>query len=488
MLSDFSRRVGTVGAGRLFYVASLTLFHVVLARTMGPVVYGGFQRVWLFSGLFLLFLFGIPESLYYFLPRSPDKEVKITVLNAAFVSCFFACLLFFIIWISSPFLARHYNDPSLVFNLRLFSIYGAMLVLSVFIDPVFITYHRARYHAIINIIHGIFLLLLAGYYYQSHIPLLKVFYFLIICGVLRLFLTAFFVRMVPFPDGSVRGRLIRPDIMRKIILYAIPIGFTAGLEVIARWLDKIVVSVFFDRATLAVYTVGAMEIPAVGVFLSSVTSVLLPYLNRLDHEGNVEGFIVLWRNVIQRTASIIWPVFIWLFLFAGPLIELVFSSEYLRSVAPFRIYLLMLPLRVAVFSAVVYSIGKPSMVLLASALALGLNLILSIGLALVIGYAGPAWATTVSTYFHVLFLAVIIRQCLHTGFSRLFPLGELLRIAASSITAGIISYPVFYLPVPEILKIGISLIAFTGIYIIVAGKLGVIFPVKFLHAYRKDGK
>ena len=97
-------------------------------------------------------------------------------------------------------------------------------------------------------------------------------------------------------------------------------------------------------------------------------------------------------------------------------------------------------------------------------------------------------ATTVSTYFHVAFLVFIIGRSLHTGMIGLFPFGDLLRIAVSCIAAGIFSCSVFLLHVPEILKIGISLIVFTGVYIIVAGKLGVIFPVKVLPAYRKDGE
>ena len=460
-----------VGIGRLYYVVCLTICHILLARSMGPEIYGSFQRVWLFSGIFLFFLFGIPESMYYLLPRIPKENTRALIAGSAFAAFLLSFLLLIVLGVAAPFLGQHFGDPLLVGNLRIFGTYGALLVLTGFIDPVYITFKRARYHFYINVFHGFFLLALAGFQYLWHAPLSVIFVQLVIFGILRLITCILYLGMVPLPRG--RWFSIKPVLLKRQLLYALPIGITAGMEVLSRWLDKMVVSVIFDRATLAVYAVGALEIPAVGVFLSSVTTVILPVLNRLDHEGDIRGFTELWRNVIRRTASVIWPIFLWLILFANPLITLVFTDEYARAVPPFRAYLLMLPLRVAIFSAVVYSLGRPTMVLLAAALTLAVNFVLSIILAYSVGYVGPAVATTVSTYFHVGFLAWIIARTLNTKLANLIPIKKLLPIAQTALIAGIASLAIsILLPLNRIVVLVFSLITFAGVYIIVGRKWG----------------
>lgn len=461
-----------VGTGRLYYVVCLTICHILLARSMGPETYGSFQRVWLFSGIFLFFLFGIPESIYYLLPRIPKQNTGALITGSAFATFLLSLLLVVVLRVVAPFLGRYFGDPSLPDNLSIFSTYGALLVLTGFVDPVYIAFGRARYLFYINVFHGFFLLALAGFQYLRHSPLSVIFLQLAIFGILRLIACILYLGMVPVPRGS--WFRIEPALLKRQLLYALPIGITAGMEVLSRWLDKMVVSVFFDRATLAVYAVGALEIPVVGIFLSSITTVVLPILNRLDHEGDVRGFTELWRNVIRRTASVIWPIFLWLILLAKPLITTVFTDEYARAVPPFRVYLLMLPLRVAIFSAVVYSLGRPSMVLLAAALTLAVNFVLSVILALSVGYVGPAVATTLSTYFHVGFLAWIIARTLETKLIDLIPVRGLLPIAQTALIAGIASLVISILLSPgRIVVLVFSLITFAGVYIIVGRMRGI---------------
>ena len=76
-MSEFERfqgKAGTVGFCRSLYVGSVLLLNIGLARVMGPDAFGSFQQVFMFNALFLILTLGIPETLYYFLPRLSEED------------------------------------------------------------------------------------------------------------------------------------------------------------------------------------------------------------------------------------------------------------------------------------------------------------------------------------------------------------------------------------------------------------------------------
>jgi len=63
-----------VGLCRSLYVASVFILTIGLARAMGTQEFGSFQQVFIFSAAFIILMLGIPEALYFFLPRLTDDE------------------------------------------------------------------------------------------------------------------------------------------------------------------------------------------------------------------------------------------------------------------------------------------------------------------------------------------------------------------------------------------------------------------------------
>ena len=76
MIDDksFGGKVGVVGSGKSIYVISLFLLNVGFARSMGTEQYGSFLQVFMFTALFMILSMGIPETMYFFLPRLTDEE------------------------------------------------------------------------------------------------------------------------------------------------------------------------------------------------------------------------------------------------------------------------------------------------------------------------------------------------------------------------------------------------------------------------------
>ena len=232
----------------------------------------------------------------------------------------------------------------------------------------------------------------------------------------------------------------------ELIAYSRPIGFNDAVGSISRYIDRFVVMFAFGAgATFAEYHFGALEVP-ISLLLAAVITVLLPEISRLFQQDRLEDIHGLWQGAVSRLALVVLPLFAFLLVFAEPLISLMYPN-YARSIWVFRIYILVLPLRCAIYNPLLVGIGKARWALWGSLGDLGCNLALSIALVdYLLGahpewaFLGPALATVCSTYLQVMFLLTVIGRHLRWGLGRLLPWRQLLRLGPGATGAALASY------------------------------------------------
>jgi O-antigen/teichoic acid export membrane protein len=208
---------------------------------------------------------------------------------------------------------------------------------------------------------------------------------------------------------------------------------------LSRYVDRFVVLIVFGAgATFAGYTLGALEVP-VSLLLAGVISVLVPEISRLFKVGALDEIHALWQRAVSRLALLVLPLAAFLFVFAEPLIGWMYP-QYDRSIWVFRLYLLVLPLRCAVYNPLLVGMGKARWALWGSLGDLVCNVSLSLALVAYLRvsmpewtFIGPAIATVFSTYIQVVFLLAAVGWHLRWSLSRLLPWAYLLRIG---LTAG----------------------------------------------------
>ena len=472
-IDGFHGRAGIVGLCRGLYVASVFILNIGLARTMGPETFGSFQQVFIFNALFIILTLGVPETMYFFLPRLDEEErhrflgqtlVVLTVAGAVGVIVF---------WLGAPFFAAIQHNPEIESRLRMFAVYGAFLVASSFSDPVFITFKRIRYLFVLNAVHALFLLGLTVWYYISKGSPDFLFAGMAVFGFFKYLLAIILLyRMKPI-IGEIwffKGK----SMLGLQLSFALPMVLSTTIDIISRWLDKYVVSLLFGTEALGVFFVGAIEIPFIAVFVSSVFSVVSPALNSLHHKNDIKGFVKLTSNTLKFTSKIIWPIFIYFFVFADHIIPLVFREDFTGAIAPFRIYLLLMPLRIATYGVIVVALSRPRVVLQCAFLALAANVVLNIVLALQIGFIGPAIATVVSSYMHVFMLVYIIIDILKVRIRDIIPVSFLISVALLSGFSVLVAYGLTFLLYNDLEVVGLSIVVFTGIYFFLASKAGLI--------------
>ena len=473
MLDDksFGGKVGVVGSGRSIYVLSLFLLNIGLARSMGSEQFGSFQQVFMFTALFMIISMGIPETIYFFLPRLTPEERPGFLGQTLLMLGINGIVIALVFLIASPALASIQKNPHIVTNLKIFGVYGAFLVGSAFADPIFITYNRLKYLFIISASHGLFFLILTGWQYFAKTPTYFLFIAMAVFGVCKYVLAFYFLYKMR-PDIGKISYFGGKHMVLLQLSFALPIALTNTIDIISTWLDKFVISIFFGPEALGVFYVGAIEIPLVGVLLSSVYSVISPILNKMHHEGNIADFSGLINKTMKFTAKLIWPFCIYLMFFADHLVPLVFKTGYEGSVAPFRIYLLVMPLRIALYGVIIIALGRPRIVFIGAAGTMVLNLILNLVLVKTIGFLGPAISTVITTYLHVIFLVVYILVNLKVSVKDIFPGKTLFDIGISSVIAAMVAYMLTRLAGNDLSTIISSLLIFFGAYIFLGTKAG----------------
>lgn len=471
-LGEMRGSAGVVGLGRGLYVTSLFILNIGLARCLGTESFGAFQQVFMFSAFFMILTMGIPETLYFFLPRISDEEKK-SLLGQTLVILFaIGILSAALIWIFAPFLSGMQKTPEIMRNLRLFGVYGAFLVASSFADPVFIYFKRTKYLFLLSAVHGVFFIILTFWEYFSKADVYYLFLSMSIFGVFKYAAALAFLFKTSPGKEPVKFSLGRKMFFLQLG-FSLPIALSNSIDIISKWMDKYVVSFIFGPGSLGIFTVGAIEIPFISVIVSSIYNVVTPALSTYYKNNEIDRFVKLNEGTLMVTSKIIWPMAAYLFIFADHIVPLIFKSTYAGAVEPFRIYLLMIPLRITSFGSVLIALGKPRYVLLTALAAMIMNAVLSIVLAYKVGFVGPAIATVISTYFHAIVLYYLIVKTLKTGFLAMLPLRFFLQISYSIIIAAAVAYLMTIYYPKDIHTVVISFFAFGITYMVCSKKLKV---------------
>lgn len=468
-------RIGVVGSGRSFYVLSLFILNIGFARAMGAAEFGSFQQVFMFGALFTVLTLGIPETMYFFLPRLTAEERPGFLGRTLLFLAGSGAALFLVFLFSAPFLAGLQGNGAIVTSLRLFGAYGGFMVATAFADPIFIIFQRVRYLFVLSVIHGLFFFAITIWKYVWTPGTDALFASMAVFSGLKFALALLFIaKMKPLtgPINFFGGR-------RMLLLqlsFSIPVALSTTVDIISTWLDKFVVSFYLGKDALGVFYVGAMEIPFISVLLTSVYGVVSPVLSSHHHRGDMAGFADLVRKTIHFTAKFIWPLWVYLVVFADRVIPALFGEGYDASVQPFRIYLMMMPLRIALYGAIAIALGRPRVVLWSAAGALLLNAVLNVILVTRMGLAGPAIATVVSSYIHVGILLGVIMAETRTGIAGLVPFRGLFEIGVTAGIAALTSYAatVAGMTGGDLETVAITFAIFAGLYLFLGKQAGFI--------------
>lgn len=446
--ASLTQRVAIVALGRAAGTASIFAVNAILTRTWSASDFGLFSAVWVLGNTLVpVFLCGLPAGLLYLFPRRSDAGRRDLVLQAAIVLAVSATGLVGVLYFGGQGLAGLLNLGSgqtpLSAYLKPFLPYVFSLVAGGYAESALVASGRPTWQAGLALMGATGLVAAAAAGQLWGWMLTDVLLAISAVGMVRLAVACVLVRRAVVLSTGGRGR--RWQGMGELLRSAWVIGLGDAIGGLSRSVDRLVVLGLFAVETFGLYHVGAIEVP-VSMLLSAVVTVLIPEVSQRCQIGDLDGVAQLWRRAIGRLALVIFPVFFFLFAFAGSVIAVYLPAHLGASEWVFRIFLLVLPLRCAVYNPVLVGLGRASWAAWGAAIDLTLNLGLSVGLALWLQSLAPAWAflgpagaTVLATYVQVFVLMQVIGRELRRPLSRLVPWGRLMRLCGGGLVAIFIS-------------------------------------------------
>lgn len=480
---SLTRRVGVVAIGRAASTFSILAVNALLTRAWPEPEFGaqfaGFSVVWMLGNTLVpIFLLGLPTSLLYFFPRREKENRRALVRQIFFCLLGSGVLLVLLLWLAGSRLADVLEIESAAgaFDLGIFLLpflpYVFSLVAGGGIEAVLVAAGRPHWQAGLALIQAAALVGVAALARWLSLDAQQVLLAFSLLGTMRLLAGLWLVgRILGYAGGASRAGL------GECLRYTWSIGLNDAVGSMSRSVDRFVVLSFFQLEQFAPYHLGAIEVP-VSLLLAAAVTVLVPEVSRLYQHGQMEEIGTLWHRAVSRLSLLVLPIFFFLFFFADALIAVYLEKGYRGSTEwVFRIFLLALPLRCAIYNPFLVGMGKASWALWGGLGDLLLNVALSIAFVLILqrvqpqwALLGPALATVVATYVQVAFLVAFIGRHLKWRLTRLLPWKFLLRMAFFSCVAALTGLWVASFVVPPLAKLFLGGFVFGVVLALLVGR------------------
>lgn len=456
-----SHQVALASLSKTVKHVSVFALSIILARTLSKEDYGVYLQVQLVvSTLLYLAIFGVPHSIYYFLPRSRQPRLLIAVSALALAAVGLALAL--AVLGGSDFVARRLSNPDLA-DLAL--IMAALLFFQVPIklfEPAMIAAKRVGTFVAINATFNLLFFFpvavpaLLGWPVEAILRSMLVFY-VVQFAVIMLTLLAVTVRLDGRSDGDDYS-------FRDQVVYSLPIGLSGMVGEIGRQNDKIIVGGMFDPSQYAVYTRGAMEIPLLNVISNSLHNLMMPRFVEAYRDGDKDRLLKSWHSAIRLMSSFVYPACVFFIATGDLLIPFLYSDRFAEASAIFQIYMLTLLVRVTTGDSIIRAVGRTGVLLKLSVAAIVLNVALTVGLIHLMGILGAPTAAVVTTYVMMLAYLRIIGGMLEVRIAEIFPWRSLLSILGASIAAICVASAVRFVELDRPMMLGCIFLVFAVVY------------------------
>jgi O-antigen/teichoic acid export membrane protein len=464
-----SHQAGMITLAEFIRFGVKTLIGIVLARILLPGEFGSYRQLFLLYSTFsALLLLGIPQSILYFLPKISDAQQRKAYVGKIIDLTGFLALVFCIVLIMARGLvARSFSNPDLEILILIYAGYPVFMFITQVFSFIMISSNKADKAAkftIFSVLTDAVLIIGTALYFRNLIPVLF--------GVMLAAFVQWTYARVSLKNISCSSAWDR-DFIRSQFRYSLPLGLSSIIGMLSMQLDKFVISGFFTPEQFAVFSVGAMELPFITIFSNSINSVLLPGISSQDNTSEVAK---IYRGAVRKNALIILPMATLFFLFAEPIIVFLYSSRYIAAVPFFKVYTLILPLRIATFGIIFMALGKTRQVLYNAVFTLTANLVLNLVLVRYMGMMGAALATVLVTWMAAALYVIWMKTKLHLKLSEFFHFPPLIRTAGACLGAGLTAYFAMMSIPHQLLSLTVAFCLFIGVYFLLGLWLKAILP------------
>jgi O-antigen/teichoic acid export membrane protein len=465
---------------------------LVLARLVSAKQLGTYQQLSLIYGITAPFLLGgIPAALLYFLARSKSRVERDSWIVRAYLllSTLGVVAALLIVVLRGP-MARLMNNPPLADALLAYAPYAFFAVVFAAAPSILIATHRASAAAALNALNGG-----ASLAAVTSAALISPDARALALGLSTAMGVVAVVSVVATlrPVRGALGHLVslsRTD-WSPLLSYGFPLAFAGFAAGVGYQFDRFVVGANFSTRAFAVYALGAIELPFSLLIQQSITNVLAPALAGLWQRGDRESMLALWREATRKSSLLMAPLFAFFMFNAPNIVHVLYGAKYAASTPIFRIYLLLMPLRITTWGLMSQAVGRTRINFVAAGIILATNVVVALSLVGPLGLRGPALAAPAGALASSLYYVVRMSSILEAPVRRLLPFRRIVATFLVACAAAAVTFPLSLTSLPPLAELALAVGLFLPLYLLLASATGFLTPAdrsRLIHASKRFRK
>lgn len=131
---------------------------------------------------------------------------------------------------------------------------------------------------------------------------------------------------------------LNSDVRAAVVKYAIPVSISAAMSIVVNYADQLILSRILDVGQFAIYSLGCLTVPPLYILEQAMTRVLIPKLSRAFHLKKSDEARILYRDVMSEMSWIVFPAILGMFLFAEPIVVMLFTERYIGAAQFLRVF------------------------------------------------------------------------------------------------------------------------------------------------------
>lgn len=346
-----------LGIGSLVSFSFGIVSAAILSRYLPKLEYGTYKQVlYVYNTLLIVFSLGLPKAYSYFLSRAPIEEGRSIIRKMNGLLVLIGILFALVLYCSSSLFANVLNSPGLKDCLQLFSVTPLFLLPVLGIESITATYKKTYIYTVYTIFTRLFTLIcvVAPVIWFDASVYAAVGGF-VISSILHclsgLYLERYLFRNIPQTTTSIR--------IREILRFSIPLSVAGLWGIIIKSANQFFISRYWGNEVFAEFSNGFIELPFAQIVISAAAAVLLPVLSKKVYDSSASSSIInLWKSAVIKSAKIIFPLTVFSFFFAEPIMIFVYGRQYADSAVYFQIIAVVNLVRIVPYAPLMLALGK----------------------------------------------------------------------------------------------------------------------------------
>jgi len=228
--------------------------------------------------------------------------------------------------------------------------------------------------------------------------------------------------------------------LREQLSYAIPLGAAGLLMIVQTDLHNYFVSNHFGPAMFAVYSLGTLQLPLMGLIQEATNSVLITRVSILEKRNEHREIVLLAARAARKLAAVYFPVYVFLMVAGREFIRVLFTARFADSWPIFAVNLTLLPLGIVLLDPLYRAYQRERYFLLRLRLLLAAALILTLALFTArLGLLGVIAVVVLTAVFERIVMAIHFGRLLGVTGRDVLLLRDVGKLAFAALAAGVVA-------------------------------------------------